>query len=259
FDKKNVDAGQTAVSSGSPVSAETTPTAIIPSITPSKNPSVSPTSTSSRTSSSDGSFLIPPIIFLLLFLCWLINYERRTRARNLLLQKTRRLQMMQAMPIASPIIQTRQPASPPLATVQDTNDYRLFVSSQQSSQPTLNNSNGGYSFHASSDKVTPAPFIPQLMPVHNPQDSKLYDVHLSILKKVEGHGGVGQVYRAVYDGKQAVAKIPFDKTHETMIYEEGRMMSEFDSPYMVKYLAFMADANIQLPGKPMGKHTVLLL
>ncbi|KAJ2996979.1 hypothetical protein HDV02_006001 [Globomyces sp. JEL0801] len=97
------------------------------------------------------------------------------------------------------------------------------------------------------------------MPVHNPQDSKLYDVHLSILKKVEGHGGVGQVYRAVYDGKQAVAKIPFDKTHETMIYEEGRMMSGFDSPYLVKYLAFMADANIQLPGKPMGKHTVLLL
>ncbi|KAI8892077.1 hypothetical protein BC833DRAFT_570466, partial [Globomyces pollinis-pini] len=261
FDKKNVDAGQTAVSSASPVSTQKTSTQTADTTI---TPSTSPSTTSIPTISSDGFnivqwlFVVPLIILLLLFLGCAIIRKRRSRARMLLIEK-RRLQMMQAMPTASPLTQTMPPASPPLATVHDTNDYRLFVSSEQSSQPTLNNSNGGYSFHASSDKVTPTPFIPQPMPVHNPQDSKLYDVHLSILKKVEGNGGVGQVYRAVYDGKQAVAKIPFDKTHETMIYEEGKMMSGFDSPYLVKYLAFMADANIQLPGKPMGKHTVLLL
>ncbi|KAJ2987422.1 hypothetical protein HDV02_006201, partial [Globomyces sp. JEL0801] len=265
FDKRNIDAGQTAVSSESSVSTQktstqTADTSLTTTISSSKTPSTTPASTTTPNILSDGTNFIMkyPIILIIIF-GFTFVFVGACLKRQRYMKAKKRLETTHFRPSATPLVQEIPIVAPPPSPKNDKTDYRVFVSPQQSSQPTLNNSNGGYSFHSSSDKVSPAPFIRKPMPVHNPQASKLYDVHLSILKKVEGNGGVGQVYRAVYDGKQAVAKIPFDEKHEAMIYEEGKMMSGFDSPYLVKYLAFMADANIQLPGKPMGKHTVLLL
>ncbi|KAI8895626.1 hypothetical protein BC833DRAFT_148952, partial [Globomyces pollinis-pini] len=63
--------------------------------------------------------------------------------------------------------------------------------------------------------------------------SSLYDVRLQILKRMAGAGGVGQVYKAVYGGKEAVAKIPFEPEHERLVYEESRVMAALDHPNVV--------------------------
>ncbi|KAI8891943.1 hypothetical protein BC833DRAFT_626308 [Globomyces pollinis-pini] len=198
FDKRNVDAGQTAVSSESSVSTQktstqTADTPLTTTISSSKTPSTTPASPTTPNILSDGTNFIMkyPFILIIIFgftFVFVLAYRKRQRY----MKAKKRSDTTQARPSATPLVQEIPIVAPPPSPKNDTNDYRLFVSSEQSSQPTLNNQNGGYSFYASSDKVTPTPFIRQPMPVHNPQDSKLYDVHLSILKKVEGHGAGGR-------------------------------------------------------------------
>ncbi|KAI8900144.1 kinase-like domain-containing protein [Globomyces pollinis-pini] len=91
------------------------------------------------------------------------------------------------------------------------------------------------------------------------QVSTMYDVRLAILKKITGSGGVGNVYLAVYDQKQAVAKIPIDSEHENLVYEESRLMSKLRSPWVVESLAFMSDAMILIPGLPDCRRTALII
>ncbi|KAI8900143.1 kinase-like domain-containing protein [Globomyces pollinis-pini] len=95
--------------------------------------------------------------------------------------------------------------------------------------------------------------------VQSATQSTMYDVRLSILKKIAGSGGVGNVYLAVYDQKQAVAKIPIDPEHENLVYEESRLMSKLRSPWTVESLAFMADAMIVIPDQPDGRRTALII
>ncbi|KAJ2998958.1 hypothetical protein HDV02_003796 [Globomyces sp. JEL0801] len=89
--------------------------------------------------------------------------------------------------------------------------------------------------------------------------SSLYDVRLRILKRMAGAGGVGQVYKAVYGGIEAVAKIPFEPEHERLVYEESRVMSALNHPNVVQSLAFMSDAMISIPGKEEARRTALLV
>ncbi|KAJ2984465.1 hypothetical protein HDV02_001091, partial [Globomyces sp. JEL0801] len=51
-------------------------------------------------------------------------------------------------------------------------------------------------------------------------------MRLVIKKKMAGSGGCGQVFWATYAGKEAVAKIPLEKKHEILIYNESRIMKE---------------------------------
>ncbi|KAJ2998873.1 Interferon-induced, double-stranded RNA-activated protein kinase, partial [Globomyces sp. JEL0801] len=89
--------------------------------------------------------------------------------------------------------------------------------------------------------------------------SSLYDVRLRILKRMAGAGGVGQVYKAVYGGTEAVAKIPFVPEHERLVYEESRVMSALNHSNVVQSLAFMSDAMISIPGKEEARRTALLV
>ncbi|KAI8896642.1 kinase-like domain-containing protein [Globomyces pollinis-pini] len=89
--------------------------------------------------------------------------------------------------------------------------------------------------------------------------STMYDMRLIILKKITGSGGVGNVYHATYDGKQAVAKIPFEKEHERLVYEESRLMTKLRCPYIVQSLAFISDALIDIPDQPPSLRTALII
>ncbi|KAJ2984621.1 hypothetical protein HDV02_001022, partial [Globomyces sp. JEL0801] len=64
-------------------------------------------------------------------------------------------------------------------------------------------------------------------------ESVLFDSRLVIRKKMAGSGGCGQVYKAKYANKDAVAKIPILEAHEQLIYDESQVMRKLSSPWTV--------------------------
>ncbi|KAJ3307373.1 hypothetical protein HDV03_000021 [Kappamyces sp. JEL0829] len=74
----------------------------------------------------------------------------------------------------------------------------------------------------------------------------LFAMNLVINKKLEGKGGAGAVYTALFGNCKCVAKIPLKKDHEYMLYQEMQMMDRFDSPYILKKLGFISGVELYL-------------
>ncbi|KAJ3000043.1 hypothetical protein HDV02_000995 [Globomyces sp. JEL0801] len=100
--------------------------------------------------------------------------------------------------------------------------------------------------------------LPSINPLSGMQ-SVLFDSRLIIKKQMAGSGGSGQVYKAIYAGKNAVAKIPIQEKHEHLIYEETQMLEKLQSPYIVKLLQFMSNARIPIPGQDYIPQTAVLI
>ncbi|KAI8896986.1 kinase-like domain-containing protein [Globomyces pollinis-pini] len=92
-----------------------------------------------------------------------------------------------------------------------------------------------------------------------PGESTIYDSRLVIRKKLAGSGGCGQVYKANYANRDAVAKIPILEIHEKLVYEESQMMRRLDSPWTVQVLHFMSNTTLPIPGQEYTPQTALLL
>ncbi|KAJ3310892.1 translation elongation factor EF-1 alpha [Boothiomyces sp. JEL0838] len=78
-------------------------------------------------------------------------------------------------------------------------------------------------------------------------NSLLANIALSINKRLAGRGGCGQVYYAIYSGREAVAKVATQTKHEDIILREYRMMKELASEYTVAAIVFLHGASITLP------------
>ncbi|KAJ3322050.1 Elongation factor 1-alpha 1 [Boothiomyces sp. JEL0866] len=78
-------------------------------------------------------------------------------------------------------------------------------------------------------------------------NSLLANIALSINKRLAGRGGCGQVYYAIYSGREAVAKVATQTKHEDIILREYKMMKELASEYTVAAIVFLHGASITLP------------
>ncbi|KAJ3271988.1 translation elongation factor EF-1 alpha [Terramyces sp. JEL0728] len=78
-------------------------------------------------------------------------------------------------------------------------------------------------------------------------NSLLANIALSINKRLAGRGGCGQVYYAIYSGREAVAKVATQTKHEDIILREYKMMKELTSEYTVAAIVFLHGASITLP------------
>ncbi|KAI8895759.1 hypothetical protein BC833DRAFT_600101 [Globomyces pollinis-pini] len=97
------------------------------------------------------------------------------------------------------------------------------------------------------------------MAVKSAVQSVLFDSRLIIKRQIAGSGGAGRVYKAVYSGKNAVAKIPLLQKHEDLIYKESQIMQALVSPWTVNVLQFMSNASIPIPDQEYIPQAALLI
>ncbi|KAI8897886.1 kinase-like domain-containing protein [Globomyces pollinis-pini] len=81
--------------------------------------------------------------------------------------------------------------------------------------------------------------------------STLYDMTLSIKKKLAGSGGCGSVYVGIYGGKPIVAKVPTLNKHEELIHKELLVMKMLGpNDFTVQLVGYLDGVNILLPDDP---------
>ncbi|KAI8901958.1 hypothetical protein BC833DRAFT_575724 [Globomyces pollinis-pini] len=89
-------------------------------------------------------------------------------------------------------------------------------------------------------------------------ESTLFDSRLVIKKQMASEGKC-VLYKAVYAGRNAVARIPSTGDEEDIVYAESQVLRLVQSPYTVALLNYMTNAYIPIPGQSYLPQSSLLV